>query len=168
MKLLEKSFAIFLLVSACCAQATWGQSSSSFKPFLYSDPLLLSCPGVNQRKQDNEFAYSGEATGTFYCNPLVLDGMLFDYNAITLESNGELTLIKGDPKNSKVLEIPFYLHLRRNGKILTHPNAEGVFFSKAEISTILEIAQNGDELIVEPVNKEDWPAKRIIKIGGGC
>ena len=98
----------------------------------------------------------------------MLAGVAFDYNAFTLESKGELTLIKGDPKSGKVVEIPFYLNLRRNGMLLTHPCGEGVIFSKAEISTILKIAQNGDELIVEPVKKEDWPAKRIIKIGGGC
>jgi hypothetical protein len=98
----------------------------------------------------------------------MLEGVAFDYNAFTLESKGALTLIKGDPKSGKVVEIPFYLNLRRNGKLLTHPCGEGVIFAKAEISTMLEIAQDGDELIVEPVKKEDWPAKRIIKIGGGC
>jgi len=44
-----------------------------------------------------------------------------------------------------------------------------VIFSKIEISAILKAAKDGDELIVEPVNKEDWPAKRIVKIGwDGC
>jgi hypothetical protein len=80
-----------------------------------------------------------------------------------------LKVIKGDPKNGEVTEIPFYLHLRRNGTIVVHPCGDNVMFSKIEISSILTIAQNGDELIIEPVNKEDWPAKRIVRIGGdGC
>lgn len=99
----------------------------------------------------------------------MLDGLAFDYNAFTLESKGELKLIKGEPKSGRVVDIPFYLHLRRNGMLVQHPCGEGVIFSKIEISTILKVALDGDELIVEPVNKEDWPAKRIVKIGwNGC
>lgn len=166
MKLFKKSLAIFFLFSTCCASLTWAQSSRSFNSFLNHDPLLLSCPGAEQKKRDNEFAYSGEAKGNFYCNPLMLEGVAFNYNAFTLESKGELKLIKGEPKSGKIVEIPFYLHLRRNGMLVTHACGEGVIFSKAEISTILKVAQDGDELIIEPVNKEDWPAKRIVKIGG--
>lgn len=166
MKLFRKSLIIFFLFSTCCASLSWAQSSRSFNTLLIPDPLLLSCPG--RQHQVNEFAYSGPPHGNFYCNPLMLEGATFEYSAFALESKGELTLIKGDAKSGKVVEISFYLNLRRNGKLLTHPCGEGVIFSKAEISTILEIAQNGDELIVEPVKKEDWPAKRIIKIGDGC
>jgi hypothetical protein len=166
MKLFRKSLILFFLSSICCASLTWGQSSRGFNALLIPDPLLLSCPG--RQHQVNEFAYSGPPVGNFYCSPLMLDGVAFEYNAFTLETKGELTLIKGDPKSGKVVEISFYLNLRRDGKLLTHPCGEGVIFSNAEISTILEIAKNGDELIIEPVKKEDWPAKRIIKIGGGC
>jgi len=163
MRLFRKSLIILFLFSTCCASLTWAQSSRGFKTLLIPDPLLLSCPG--RQHQVNEFAYSGQPNGNFFCSPLMLEGVAFDYNAFTLESKGVLTLIKGDPRSGKVVEIPFYLNLRRNGKLLTHPC---VIFAKAEISIILEIAQDGDELIVEPVKKEDWPAKRIIKIGGGC
>jgi len=160
---------LLLLISICSSSASWAQPSCKFSSFLNYDPLLLLCPGVGQKKIDNEFAYSGQAIGNFYCNPLILDGMAFDYNAFTLESKGELKLIKGDPTSGKVTEIPFYLRLRRNGTLIAHPCGEGVIFSKIEISAILKAAQDGDELIVEPVNKEDWPAKRIVRIGwNGC
>ena len=160
---------VLFLISSSFASISWAQPCGKASSFLMSDPLMLLCPGVRQKKIDNEFAYSGQAVGTFYCNPLILDGMAFDYNAFTLESKGELKLIKGDPKSGKVTEIPFYLRIRRNGMPIAHPCGEGVIFSRIEISAILKAARNGDELIVEPVNKEDWPAKRIIKIGGdGC
>jgi hypothetical protein len=155
MKLFKKSFIIFFLLVTCCASLTWAQ------------PLSLDC--LAQKKHNNEFAHSGQPNGNFYCNPLMLEDVAFDYNAFTLKSKGTLKLIKGEPKSGKTMEIPFYLHLRRNGIPVTHTGGEGVIFSKAEISTILKVAQDGDELIVEPVNKEDWPAKRIVKIGGdGC
>ena len=169
MKLFKKSPVMFFLFWTCCASLTWAQPSPSFNSFLNSDPFLLSCPGAGKQKRDNEFAYNGQPNGNFYCNPLVLDGLAFDYSAFTLESKGELKLIKGDRKSGKTVEIPFYLHLRRNGVFVTHACGKGVIFSKIEISTILKSAQDGDELIVEPVNKEDWPAKRIMKIGwDGC
>jgi hypothetical protein len=160
-------FTIFFLLSTVCASLGWAQSGRAFGSFLNYDPLLLSCPGAEKR--NNEFAYNGQPNGNFYCNPLRLEGVAFDYNTFTLESKGELKLIKGESKSGKEVEIPFHLYLRRNGTLIAHPCGEGVIFSKVEISTILKAAQNGDELIVEPVNKEDWPAKRIVKIGGdGC
>lgn len=164
MKLFKKSFTIFFLFSTVCASLSWAQSFRSFSSFPNYDPLLLSCPGAARR--NNEFTYSGQPNGNFYCNPLMLEGVAIDYNAFTLESKGELKLIKGAPKSGKVVEIPFHLYLRRNGTLVAHPCGEGVIFSKVEISTILQAAQDGDELIVEPVNQEDWPAKRIVKIGG--
>jgi hypothetical protein len=160
-------FTIILLVTTFCASIALSQTSIGFNSFLNADPLLLSCPGVGPKKIDNEFTYSGEAKGNFLCNPLVLDGMVLDYNTFTLQSKGELKLIKGDQKSKKTIEIPFYLHLRRNGVLIAHPCGDGVIFSKIEISAILKAAQDGDELIIEPVNKEDWPAKRILRIGWG-
>jgi hypothetical protein len=159
---------LFLIVTSF-ASISRAQPSGKAGSFLISDPLMLLCPGVGQRKIDNEFTFNGQAIGNFYCNPLVLDGMAFEYNAFTLESKGELKLIKGDPKSGKATEISFYLRLRRNGTLVAHPCGEGVIFSKIEISAILKAAQDGDELIVEPVNKEDWPAKRIVRIAwDGC
>lgn len=160
-------FTMFFLT--CLASLSWAQPSYRFNSFSNPDPLLLFCPSIGLQSRDNEFAYSGQALGNFYCNPLTLDGMAFDYNAFTLKSTGELRLIKGDAQSGKVVEIPFYLRLRRNGILVAHPCGEGVMFSKIEISAILKVAKDGDELIVEPVNKEDWPAKRIVKIGwDGC
>jgi hypothetical protein len=161
MKLFKKSFTIFFLLTTCCASLTWAQPFRSFSSFLNPDCAALE-------KHDNEFAYSGQPNGNFYCNPLMLEGVVFNFNAFTLKSKGELKLIKGEPNSGKVVEIPFYLHLRRNGVLVTHTCGKGVIFSKAEISTILKAAQDGDELIVEPVKKEDWPAKRIVKIIDGC
>ncbi|HEX5171503.1 MAG TPA: hypothetical protein VFW11_20135 [Cyclobacteriaceae bacterium] len=161
MKIFRKSLTIFFLLSTGCASLTWAQSSGSFSSFLSPDCAWL-------QKRNNELAYSGSPQGNFYCNPLVLDGVAFDYNSFTLESKGELKLTKGDAKTGKVVDIPFYLHLRRNGMLITHPCGDGVIFSKIEISAILKAAKDGDELIIEPVNKKDWPAKRIVRIGDKC
>lgn len=161
MKLFKKSFSMFFLLATCCASFTFAQSFRSFSSL--PNPYCLEL-----QKRNNEFAYSGQTEGIFHCNPLMLEGQPLDYFAFGLESRGELKLIKGDAKSGNIVEIPFYLHLRRNGVPVKYPCGEGVIFSKVEISAILEVAQDGDELIFEPVNKEDWPAKRIIKIGDKC
>jgi hypothetical protein len=161
MKLCKRSLTLSLLLSTCIASFACAQSCRSFNSFSKS-----ICP--DQQKRNNEFAYSGEPDGIFYCNSLMLDDQAFDYFAFTLESKGELKLIKGELKSGKTVEIPFYLHLRRNGMLVPLACGENVIFLKAEISAVLKAAQDGDELIIEPANKEDWPAKRIVKIGDKC
>lgn len=161
MKLFKKSLTIFFLFSTCCVSLSWAQPFRDFSSVVNPD-----C--ADQEKRDHEFTYAGQPKGNFYCNPLTLEGVAFDYNAFTLKSKGELKLIKGDAKSGKTVEIPFYLHLRRGGLLVTHTYGKGLTFSEVEISGILKFAKEGDELIVEPANKEDWPAKRIVKIVDGC
>lgn len=184
MKLVKKSLAICFLLSTCFATLTWAQCSRSFKSVLDPDFLAFSQAGVTQWKpqpltnletilgynvqRDNEITYNGKPDGTFFWKPLMLDGEALYNNRFSLETKGELKLIKGETQSGKIIEIPFSLHLRRNGTLINAGQCKGGTFLKVEISTILKSAQDGDELIVEPVNKEDWPAKRIVKIGGGC
>jgi hypothetical protein len=121
--------------------------------------------------QDSEFVISAKAVGKFFDNPLALDGYPLDYRAFSLESKGELTLIKGAALTDDTIQIPFYVYLRRNGAIINLPGKEGTKpqHIKVDISTILKHAAPGDQLIIEPVNKEDWQAKRILKLlEGGC
>jgi hypothetical protein len=153
-------FIILFLLLSFCGSLTYAQAVPSFSSFLNPD-----C--ATQEKRDNEFTHDGRPDGNFFCNPLTLGGASFDYYKFSLESKGELRLIKGEAMSGSVVEIPFYLHLRRKGVLVTHPG-DGIIFSKIEISTILKEAKDDDELIIEPVKKEDWPAKRIVQIGNGC
>jgi hypothetical protein len=174
MYIFRKPFKIFFLLTTCYVSMAWAQppnpDCAEQKTDFSLEALLTGHSTGVQRKRNNEFTHTGKPNGIFYCNPLTLKGVALNYNALTLESKGELKLIKGEPKNGKIVEIPFYLHLRRKGKLITPWGGKNVIFSKVEISGILKAAQEGDELIVEPANEEDWPAKRIVKIGykGGC
>ena len=125
---------------------------------------------ANEVKQDNEFVVSAKAVGKFFCNPLALDGYPLDYGTFNIGSKGELTLIKGSALTDNTVQIPFYVYLRRNGTILKLDDEEAMKpqHVKVDISTILKHAEPGDQLIIEPVNKEDWQAKRILKLLGGC
>lgn len=163
MKLLTKSAAVLLMFITSTSLVN-GQTSRCAAFVFRPDFLMLSCPGLSLKTIDNEYVDRGEAIGNFYCNPLRLSGSVFDYNTFTLESKGELTLVKGDLKTGKMVEIPFSVYLRREGKLVAGSCVDGVVYTKIEIAAILGYAEKGDELVVEPFNKEDWPAKRIVRI----
>jgi hypothetical protein len=121
--------------------------------------------------QDNEWVVCAETVGNFFINPLLLDGQPLDYRAFSLKSKGELTLIKGAAITGNTVQIPFYVYLRRNGTIIKLHDEEALSprYLKIDMSTITKFALPDDLLIIEPVNKEDWQAKRILKLlGGGC
>ena len=90
------------------------------------------------------------------------------YAEFTLESKGELTVIKGAPGTGETVQVPFYAYLRRNGIKVFIPGSD-LKQTKIEISGILRHAKHGDLLVIEAVRKEDGAIKRILKVfGGGC
>jgi len=117
--------------------------------------------------QDNEFERSeiGRAEN-IYCNPLILDGHPLDYANFTIHTRGVLALTIGNPASPGSAKIPFFIRLRRDGKILNNPNMDFLDkrLSAIEISTVLAFSLPGDHLIITPVNNVDWKAKRILKI----
>jgi hypothetical protein len=116
-------------------------------------------------RQDNEFVASAPAVGTFFPNPLTLNERALNYSKFGIQSSGELALIKAGVTGD-TMRIPFYVHLRRKGLIIKQGDVKHL---KIDISTILKWAEPGDQLIIEPVNKEDWKAKRILKLlNNGC
>jgi hypothetical protein len=140
---------------------SYGQSLTSFNP-------LKSNEKAKEVMQANEFERGeiGLTGDTYYCNPLLLDGKSLDYGNFTINTKGELALLRGALKSSKATKIPFFVHLRRDDKILDDKNMD--FLNKEyyeiEISKVLAFSKPGDQLIIDPVNKEDWLAKRILKL----
>lgn len=121
--------------------------------------------------QDNEYTNTGYEKGTFYDNPLMLDGMSLDYASFNLKSKGELRVLKGAAKTGQTTLVPFHVYLRRAGNIVLIPGKERPDINqvKVDISEILQYAQPWDQLVIEPVRKEDGAAKRILNLlGGGC
>lgn len=117
--------------------------------------------------QDNELERSAIGKDeNFYCNPLLLDGQVFEYNSFSSKTTGELTVVKGNPASEQRTKIPFSVLLRRNGKILERKDLEFLKqeYFQLEISNILEYCKKGDQLIIQPVGKENRKAKRILKL----
>jgi len=120
--------------------------------------------------QNNEYTSTGHEKGNFYCNPLMLNGKPMDYNAFDMDTKGELTVIKGAATTGVTTQVPFNAYLRRDGNKVLIPGNEKCSMSKTkmEISEILQHAKPGDQLVIEPVHKEDGHVKRILKLLDGC
>lgn len=105
----------------------------------------------------------------FYANPLQLNGQLLDYGTFDMSNKGVLTVVRGNPESKDAQAVPFYVSIRRNGKIVE--NKKMSFLNKAvqkiNLSDIFPFCEQGDVLIVNPSRAEDWKAKRILKLFGG-
>ena len=113
---------------------------------------------------------SGCTVSNIYENPLTLNDKSLNLTKFGLMNKGILKVVKGEPETPAAKAIPFYVYIRRNGKILE--DTKMPFYDKKlteiALSDIFPFCQNGDELIIKPANSEDWRAKRILKILTGC
>jgi hypothetical protein len=129
------------------------------------DVQILRQKHASEVMQDNELERN-VLTSNIHTNPLLLNGKILNYGTFDGNTIGVLTVVKGKPETSEAQAIPFYVSIRRSGKIIT--NSKMGFLNKKltkiEISDILKFSQNGDVLIIKPVKIEDWRAKRILKI----
>ena len=124
-------------------------------------PLVLdpSFPG-------NEFVPQ-PAGRSFDCNPVRLDGRPLSWQTFSTESRGALTLVHGDPPSRTETPIAFTIALRREGQVLRDPSMAFVsrVLYQVELAEVLVHARPGDHLIIDPVDKNDWRAKRIVALG---
>lgn len=114
---------------------------------------------------DAEFERNEEGKNTsIYANPLLLNGQPFDYTSFSIKSKGVLTVMKGKPTSPEAVKIPFRLYLRRNGMIVYEKKSSDLKLTQVEVSEVLALSKLGDELIINPTEKADFKAKRIINI----
>ncbi len=122
--------------------------------------------------QDNELVRNTIGQNTnFNTNPLQLNGQMLDYGSFDMGSKGVLTVVRGNSESKDAETVPFYVNIRRNGKIIE--NKKMSFLNKVvykiNLSDVFPFCKEGDVLIVNPSRVEDWKAKRILKLlGGGC
>ena len=168
---LKKTLTLLLLSTITIGSRTAAQS---YFTYATAAEVMQQIQARQREKQivlNNEYQGTGYEQGIFLSNPLMLNGKPLDYSVFGVRTKGELTLAKAKTIAGQTIQIPFYVYLRRNGnKVLipgkVKPDAKQI---KIELSQILEYAKPGDQLIIEPFNKEDGPAKRILKLfENGC
>jgi hypothetical protein len=180
MKHLKRSLTLLMLLTSIIGSRTIAQEFVNMNAvFKFNNDMIVKAAIAKEVKQerakevmqDNEYARTGYEKGTFLGNPLMLNGKPLDYGEFNLASSGELTVIKGAAITGQTTQIPFFVYLRRNGNKVMIPGKERPDQEqiKIEISEILRYAEFGDQLVIEAVNKEDGPVKRILKLLGlGC
>ncbi len=121
--------------------------------------------------QDNEFECHQIGNNTdFHANPLLLNGKILDYGNFSFNSKGVLTVVKGKPGSAEATPIPFFVSIRRDGKVLEDkkmPFLNKTLY-KVSLSEIFPFSEHEDVLIIKPAREEDCKAKRILKLLGGC
>ncbi|GAB3909636.1 hypothetical protein GCM10028803_47550 [Larkinella knui] len=114
---------------------------------------------------ESKKATDEKKTKEFSDNPLLLDGITLDYSFFSLSSRGKLTVVAGDPYSPDAVKIPFRVYLSRDGKQLTMGKANiRCQASEIDLADVLAYAHVGDDLVIEPIRKEDAVAKRIIPL----
>ncbi|MCF0060984.1 hypothetical protein MUK70_17240 [Dyadobacter chenwenxiniae] len=110
-------------------------------------------------------ALPNETLDGFYWNPVLLNGRSVSPAELAAARGGKLSLVKLDPKSSRVTKVPFLIYLKRGGKIVDgnayahkNPVLEG------DIYEVLKAARSGDQLIIDPVNNENQIGRRVITV----
>ena len=134
----------------------------------YNSPM--DSKAIDEMKT-NEFERSVVwENSNIYRKPLLLDGKTMEQDNLLFGSKGILTVVKGRPQTPEAESIPFFISIRSNGKILN--NKKMPFLNKQiykfNLSDLYPFSKNGDVIIIKPVRKIDWKAKRILKVVDGC
>lgn len=125
--------------------------------------LLATLSVVLAFSTTHTFSKGGESY--FYGNPLVLNGKPLDYSTFWKGSKGVLALVKGNPNSADAIKVPFKIYLKHEGQIVSKGlSSDTRELYEVEIAHILALAHFGDELIIEPAQKSDAKAKRVIKL----
>ncbi|MEO7988466.1 MAG: hypothetical protein ABI663_02935 [Chryseolinea sp.] len=166
MKHLKKSYILLILLTVIIGSRTFAQDYCGLN-FLTQ---TQNSSRANEVMQNNEYTSTGYEKGNFYCNPLMLNGKSLDYDAFNVKSKGELTVIKGAVITGITIQVSFYAYLKRDGNKVLIPGNErsSIGQTKIDLSAILQHAKPGDQLVIEPVRKEDGYVKRILKLLDGC
>ncbi len=118
---------------------------------------------------DNEIRQQADGQGAdFFCNPLILNGKSLDYGSFSINSQGQLAVVSGDPNAANPVNVPFYISIRRNGYLVQHGQMD--FLNRklysVDLEEVLSFSRPGDQLLIIPAKQSDWKAKRILNIIG--
>jgi hypothetical protein len=133
--------------------------------------LLAACMFSSMKSVPEEEIKNNALDESDFKPLFLLNGKSIGYNVFPIKSKGTLELMKDQSESTKGTRIPFRVYLMRENTMVNSRNLE--FLSPVyafEISKLMTLAKSGDQLILEPVHKEDWEAKRILTVvtGIGC
>lgn len=185
-----KSFHFVALILLSYAAVQWGFSRESVKsPACHAEGAQVAPAGcspdgklvrstgaqglwswANPPKRDNEWEPNEEGKDVYFrCIPLMLDEEVWADTALMIGYKGILTLAECQDYKPSDTKIPFRIYLRRQGEILeTALSSTTQEHTQIEVHELLKQAKDGDQLIINPVRKRDFRAKRILTVRDGC
>lgn len=101
----------------------------------------------------------------FFRNPLLLNDKVVDPTAFSTASIGKLSMVKGDPESGRKIKVPFYAYIKRSGFIIDGGTyARNRALTEVDITQLLKFAKAGDQLVIDPANKNDEIGRRVITV----
>jgi hypothetical protein len=106
--------------------------------------------------------FAGDNDRAFY-NSLLINGKPLINEQFSLSSRGVLTMVMNDTKTKEKTVVLFKIYLKRQNNIVPlGGSAYESELSEIEVYDILKFANLGDHLIIEPVDKKQQTATRVI------
>lgn len=98
-------------------------------------------------------------------NSLLINGRVVTTEQFAYVTNGILTIAKSNSVSNQKTALPFLIYLKRGGMIV-NPESHGHNFAvwSSDVHDILEYAEAGDQLIIDPVKPHNTSARKIITI----
>ncbi|GAB3175591.1 hypothetical protein [Telluribacter humicola] len=115
----------------------------------------------------SSFVFSKRDNEKINYNPIRLNGQPLDYNRLTLGSRGTLAVVVANPETEEAIKVSFRVYLRRGTAVVSITDSYmDQPLREVEIGKVLAQAQAGDELVIEPTEKSQIEAKRVIRVNG--
>ncbi|HWV30032.1 MAG TPA: hypothetical protein VN038_10280 [Dyadobacter sp.] len=96
-------------------------------------------------------------------NTLLINGRAITAEQFAHVTRGTLTLAKSESASGQQTNVPFLIYLKRGGMIVNpESHAHNFAVLSSEIHDILEFAEAGDQLIIDPVKPGNASARKVI------
>ncbi|PSL28674.1 hypothetical protein [Dyadobacter jiangsuensis] len=98
-------------------------------------------------------------------NSLLINGRVVTTEQFAYVTNGILTIAKSNSGSNQKTALPFLIYLKR-GSMIVNPESHGHNFAvwSSDVHDILEYAEAGDQLIIDPVKPHNTSARKVITI----
>jgi hypothetical protein len=105
---------------------------------------------------------AGENEKALY-NSVLFNGKPLVNEQFSLSSRGVLTMVMNDSKTKELKSMAFKIYLKRQDKVVPFGGSNhGNEVLEIEVSEILKFANLGDQLIIEPINRQSQMSTRVI------
>ncbi|MGX5852782.1 hypothetical protein ACWKW6_04030 [Dyadobacter jiangsuensis] len=98
-------------------------------------------------------------------NSLLINGRVVTTEQFAYVTRGILTIAKSNPVSHQNTTVPFLIYLKRGGRIV-NPESHAHNFAvwSSDVHEMLEYAEAGDQLIIDPVKPHNTAARKVITI----